>query len=163
MLSCYLRETHNPWFGFLTVTRKSRHVRINDECAEVMATKKGLGRKISCRVSRKINSEGLLVFVQMDNRAMHPNEVPLCCDQARLCLSSSPAIVPHCSDVFLCLARLPDTVWTVYSWLDEQDLNIRSLKLKAPMTCTCVFVDNLMLAVFRVCYGGRSHMGEEVG
>lgn len=126
----FLQNREKNWAVFFPIMRKSRHVHIYDECAEVMATKKGLGPKISCHVSRKINSEGLLVFVQMDNRAMHLNEVPLGCDRARLCLGSSPAIVPHCSDVFLCFAQLPDTLLKAYSRLDMQTL-ISSLKLKA--------------------------------
>lgn len=130
---------------------KSRHVHIYDECAEVMATKKGLGPKISCHVSRKINSEGLLVFVQMDNRAMHLNEVPLGCDRARLCLGSSPAIVPHCSDVFLCFAQLPDALWTAYSWLNMQIL-IGSLKLKALTQPVTVFLWITQISdIFRLC------------
>lgn len=67
---------------------------------------KGFSLKISGCVSRKMNSQGPLAFVQVDNRATHPNEAPLGRDRAPLCLSSSPAIVPHFSDVFLHLTRL---------------------------------------------------------
>lgn len=76
---------------------------------------KGPSPKISGRVSRKINSQGPLAFVQVDKRAMHPNEAPLGRDRAPLCLSSSPAIVPRCSDVFLCPTWLPDTSWTEFT------------------------------------------------
>lgn len=63
--------------------------------------RKGLSPKISGRVSRKINSQGPLAFVQVNNGAMHSNEAPCGRDRAPVCLSSSPFIVPHCSDVFL--------------------------------------------------------------
>lgn len=83
--------------------------------------------KISGRVSRKMNSQGPLAFVQVDNRAMHPNEAPLGRDRAPLCLSSSPAFVPLGSDVFLCVTWLLDTFWekvNVYSRPPKIHLNI---------------------------------------
>lgn len=106
---------------------------------------KGPSPKISGRVSRKINSQGPLAFVQVDNRAMHPNEAPLGRDRAPLCLSSSPAFVPHCSDVFLCLTWLPDTFWTEFT-VDPTNSASTSdpWKLKAPtLVCTvpvCIYV-----------------------
>lgn len=66
-------------------------------------------------MSSKINSRGPPAFVQVDNRATHPNEAPLGRDRARLCLRSSSAFVPRRSDVFLRLARLPDAFWMLCS------------------------------------------------
>lgn len=75
-------------------------------------------------MSSKINSWGPPAFVQVDNRATHPNEAPLGRDRARLCLGSSSAFVPGRADVFLRLARLPDAFWMLRSpKLTEKDLS----------------------------------------
>lgn len=92
-------------------------------------------------MSIKINFQGPQAFVPADNRVMHPKAAPFGRDQAHLCLSGSPPIVP---DLLWCLSlRHTDT----FSFLQTPQVTPQHQVLEPQephpvSTCACLSISS---------------------
>lgn len=141
----FVHPQENQWLTSLSVTRDVRRTRVSDGCTSVMATQKALSLKLvtECqgKLTPRVHRPLCRWTIEPCIRMKHP---PAMTEPLRL--SSSPAIVPRCSDVSLCLTGLPHTFWTEFTVdpTNNSSTSGRTSKLKGPTlilylcVCKCV-------------------------